>query len=183
VLQLALIPVVVWLARRVCGRSVVWSRRGWGYLAAALVTVVAVSCLATPEPLKALRAVWSDPRYLAHSVRELATFPLVFYPIPLAILLAAEPRSGTEDGQSRPAETLMIGLLLVFCIGFSYQVTVSLAHDIGTLAQRPDFAKGGELGVPYLLASHYFEHVLDSIYFGLLTLLLVWGAGRLSVKR
>jgi hypothetical protein len=43
---------------------------------------------------------------------------------------------------------------------------------IGQLAQTPPFAKAGTLSVPYLLASHYFEHLLDTIYFTLLTLLL-----------
>ena len=43
---------------------------------------------------------------------------------------------------------------------------------IGELAQKPPFARTGALGVPYLLASHNFEHVLDTIYFTLVTLLL-----------
>ena len=62
---------------------------------------------------------------------------------------------------------------VLFLVGFVYQVVISLANDVGSLAQRPDFAKGGELSIAYLLASHYFEHVLDSLFFALLTLLLV----------
>ena len=176
-LQFALIPVAVWMARRLCGRSVAWSRRGVGYLAAATGSAVVVTWIASPEPLGALAAVWRDPRYLAHSVRELATFPVTYYPIPLAFLLAAEARpKGPAEPDRRTALAVAV-LLVFFAIGFSYQVVVSLAHDIGSLAQKPEFAKGGELGVSYLLASHYFEHFLDSIYFALVAVLLVWGAG------
>jgi hypothetical protein len=178
VLQLALIPIVVWSARRLCDRPVAWGRRGNGYLAGAIVGLVAVTWLASTEPLETLVEVWRDPRYLAHSVRELVTFPLTYYPIPLAILLAAEARSRSAAPTDRRVDALAVLLLLVFALGFSYQVVVSLTHDIGSLAQKPEFAKGGELGIPYLLASHFFEHFLDSIYFALLVLLLVWGAAR-----
>jgi hypothetical protein len=69
----------------------------------------------------------------------------------------------------------MGALAVLFAVAFAYQVVVSLGHDIGALAQQPSFAEGGRLGVPYLLASHFFEHVLDSLFFTLVTLLLVWG--------
>jgi hypothetical protein len=47
-----------------------------------------------------------------------------------------------------------------------------LSVGIGSLAQKPFFAKKCELGIPYLLASHYFEHFPDTIYFTLLSLFL-----------
>ena len=174
VLQLALIPVVVWLARRVFGRPLVVSRDGLGLLAAAVLLVVAVTVVANRDPVAAVVTAWSDPRYLAHSVRELATFPLTYYPIPLAVLLAGEPPDPERRRGHSRAELLLVAALAVFAVGFAYQVVVSLSHDIGTLAQRPDFARGGGLTIPYLLASHAFEHVLDTIFFSLLTLRLAW---------
>lgn len=176
-LQLALIPVVVYLARRVFARPLVPSREGAGLLIAAVATAGAVTAIVNSSPLEAVAAVWTDPRYLAHSVRELVTFPLTYYPIPLAILLVREPPARhRERRRARPGWPL-VAAAVVFTVGFSYQVAVSLSHDIGELAQRPDFARGGRLDVPYLLASHSFEHVLDSVFFALLTVLLVWCAG------
>ena len=73
-------------------------------------------------------------------------------------------------------------MLLVFSlmaiIGVVYQISASLMAGIGDIAQKPSFAHGGKLTIPYLLASHYFEHVLDSIFFTLLTLFLVYSAPR-----
>jgi hypothetical protein len=127
--------------------------------------------------------VWSDPRYLAHSVRELATFPLTYYPIPLAVLLWRERPLAEHPVSRRLPEAVIATAAVVFVVGFLVQVRVSLANHVGSLAQRPAFARGGELSIPYLLASHYFEHVLDSIFFALLTLLLVaWASRRPKVK-
>lgn len=172
-LQLLLIPVVVWGARRLWYRPVEWSRRGLGLVVAAVLAAVGFTWLANGQPVAALVGVWGDPRYLAHSVRELATFPLTYYPLPLAALLMAE---GTrpQDRRAVGRPDLILALMLVlFSAGLCYQVMVSLAHGVGSLAQRPDFADGGELSIPYLLASHYFEHFLDSIFFTLLTILAV----------
>jgi hypothetical protein len=172
-LQFLLIPVVVWGARWMWCRPVEWSSRGLGLVVATVVAAVGFTWLANGQPFAALVGVWSDPRYLAHSVRELATFPLTYYPLPLATLLMAEetrPRDRRTHGRLDLVPALA---LVLFLAGFCYQVVVSLAHDVGSLAQRPDFAHGGELSILYLLAAHYFEHFLDSIFFALLTLLAV----------
>jgi hypothetical protein len=175
-LQFALIPVAVWLARRTFRRPVVASRSGSGLLTAAVLLLAAVTVVANRDPVVAFAAAWTEPRYLAHSVRELVTFPLTYYPLPLAVLLAREPAAHGGVTPATRVAWLMAGLLLIFAAGFGYQVIAALGHDIGALAQRPDFAVGGRLGIPYLLASHAFEHLLDSIFFALVTLLLVWRA-------
>ena len=168
---------MVWLARRLYRRPVACSRRGFGLLAAAAVLVVAITAVANGGSPAALVEVWRDPRYLAHSVRELVTFSLTYYPIPLAVLLALEAPA-RERSPLRRCPDLVIAAALVACaVGVGIQVAVSLSHDIGTLAQRPEFARGGRLSISYLLASHAFEHVLDSLFFALLTLLLAWGYG------
>jgi hypothetical protein len=174
-LQFALIPVAVFLARLAFARPVVWSRRGLVLLAGAAAVAVGMTCLVNRDPVAAVAGVWRDPRYLAHSVRELVTFPLTYYPLALAVLLSGEaPLRRERPAVSAP--NLLIGALAaLFAAGFLFQVTVSLGHDIGALAQQPSFAEGGRLAIPYLLASHFFEHFLDSVFFTLVTLLLVWG--------
>ena len=172
-LQFGLIPVVVWVTRRIFQRPVEWSRRGLGLVAAAVVVAVAVTWLVNGRPVAATLALWCDPRYLAHSVRELATFSLTYYPLPLAALLLAD---GDRETSRRRMNGCDLGVALagLLCVaGMSYQVAVSMAHDVGSMAQHPDFARGGRLTVTYLLASHSFEHFLDSIFFALLTLLAV----------
>ncbi len=117
-----------------------------------------------------LRSVWSDPRYLAHSVRELCTFPLTYYPLPLFVFLGRDEQPVKYDKSLLSPGMLIV--LTVFIMGLAYQVCIPLWHGIGEIAQKPLFAAGGKLGIPYLLASHYFEHFLDTIYFFLLSLLL-----------
>lgn len=73
---------------------------------------------------------------------------------------------------------IMIILTALFLMGLFYQSYISLAAGIGRLAQKPFFAKNGELGIPYLLASHYFEHFLDTVYFTLLCLILYTYPGK-----
>ena len=175
-LQFALIPVVVWLARQAFARPVEWSRRGLPLLAASVAVAAGVTWLATGNLVAAAAETWQDPRYLAHSVRELVTFPLTYYPLALAALLAGEPPAMRRERRALSGPDLAIGALAaLFAAAFAHQVVVSLGHDIGALAQQPWFAEGGRLGIPYLLASHFFEHVLDSVFFTLVTLLLVRG--------
>ncbi len=52
----------------------------------------------------------------------------------------------------------IITAIFLFTILFAYQSIIPLMIEIGNLAQNPDFAKGGELSILYLLSSHYFEH-------------------------
>ena len=55
-------------------------------------------------------------------------------------------------------------------------------EGVGTLAQKPEFAKGGELSVIYLLASHFFEHFLDTIFFALFATFVFLGNSRSERK-
>jgi hypothetical protein len=119
-------------------------------------------------------STWKDPRYLAHSVRELVTFPITYFPLPLYFILKGT-RSNTISETGSTKKWLRYGVVLLtvtFLAGFIYQAYVPLSEGIGNLAQKPSFARNGRLGVPYLLASHFFEHFLDTIYFTLLCLLL-----------
>lgn len=169
-LQLALIPLVVaasswWFAGELRPR-----RRGLGLLLGAAGGILVMTLLT--GGLGQLATVWLRPRYLAHSVRELATFPLLYYPVPLAVWLERLPRRRPRCSPGRQTLVLLAGLAVVVAAGFAFQVAVSLGAGIDTLSQRPPFAGGHPLGIPYLLASHYFEHVLDATFFVLVALLL-----------
>ena len=119
-------------------------------------------------------STWKDPRYLAHSVRELMTFPVTYFPLPVYFILRGTESNGISEAR-RTKKWLRYGIVFLtvaFLTGFLYQSYIPLSEGIGNLAQKPSFARNGRLGLPYLLASHFFEHFLDTIYFTLLCLLL-----------
>ena len=104
--------------------------------------------------------VFRNPRWLAHSMREVATFPLTGIPLALAsIVLTAHALSGPSTWIVQP------GWLSLLLIGIAASiVAVEFAAvrnaDVLALAQKPSFAAEG-LSVFYLLAAHVFEHLLD----------------------
>lgn len=117
---------------------------------------------ADPRPLLALLAgflalsilfrtgpsAWKEPRWLLHGGRELLTFgALLWLPLFPPLLLARGPAA------LEPRVTFLIlagGLLL----GGLHLLRTARVHPVRQHAQR-------QLPVPYLLASHFFEHVLD----------------------
>ena len=109
-----------------------------------------------------------NPRWLAHGIREIATYPLTGMPIALGSLLLVEHYlSGFKTWIFEP------GLLSLILIGAGLTVTAGeliLLSNVDVLAhaQRPSFAPGG-LSIPYLLFSHVFEHFLDFVLIGPLT--------------
>jgi hypothetical protein len=169
-----LLPVYVFIVKRILGRSVELSLSGLFYISVAFIFFFLFTFFFNSNIVDAFFLTWGDPRYLAHSVRELLTFPVTYFPIPLYFILRRETRVGgsTNRRQNRNLECIIACLAIVFLLGLFYQSYVALTEGIENIAQKPDFTKGGKLGVPYLLASHYFEHFLDTIYFALLCLLL-----------
>lgn len=172
-MQLFLMPVYVYVARKILRLPVSLHHAGAGYFAAGILLLIAGTMAFNKNALETALFTARDPRYLAHSVRELVTFPLIFYPLPLYVILkfAERPKAGRQRSEGRLL-TVMALLSIVFLVGFCYQALVPLSHGIGSLAQKPGFAQGRELSVAYLLASHYFEHFLDTIYFTLVCVLL-----------
>jgi hypothetical protein len=77
-----------------------------------------------------------------------------------------------ENNRSKGLKYFILSFALVFFIGIFYMSYVPLTIGIGKLAQKPFFAKGGQLGIIYLLASHYFEHFIDTVYFAFFCLFL-----------
>lgn len=175
-----LIPAYIFFIKRAFRREVSINGSGYFYAAAGFISFFIFTYIINKDISEAFYKVWSEPRYLAHSVREVATFPLTYFPIPLSILLLYE-KSGIRLKQADIPAALnyfMVTLAAVFFSAMIYQAYVPLTVGIGSLAQKPAFADGGRLSVPYLLASHYFEHFLDTVYFSLLCLLLYFAAGK-----
>lgn len=181
ILLFALIPVYVSVIKKICGRNVLSSMNGLCYLAVSCFLFVLFTFLINGCYIReALYLALTDPRYLAHGVRELLTFPVTYFPIPLYFFLRREKESGlaARNSVNKKLTAGIACLFFIFVTGLFYEAVIPLSRGIGTLAQKPAFAKGGRLGIPYLLASHYFEHFLDTIFFALLCLLLYGLASR-----
>jgi hypothetical protein len=136
--------------------------------------IIAVICLALALLLSIglSAANWcgwrafGNPRWLAHSIREVATYPLTGIPIALAAVALTESYLSGAAGYvvtMRPMSLLMIasGVALVLM-----QLVLLRRVNISSIAQRPAFAPRG-LSIPYLLASHVFEHFLDFTFIAL----------------
>jgi hypothetical protein len=166
-----LVPVYLFVTNILFGPGNAPGRGGRLYLLLGLFLFLLVTVLCNLGDLMAPLSLWTDPRYLAHSVRELLTFPLTYFPIPLYFFYRGRGRPGGKKTGGRLL-VLIACLAAVFLAGLFYQSYLPLSAGIGELAQKPAFAGAGRLSIAYLLASHYFEHVLDSLYFALLCLLL-----------
>jgi len=110
-------------------------------------------------------AAFLNPRWVAHGIREIATFPLTGVPIALGgILLTERYLSGAKT------VTVNIKATTVFLTGMAIAILIGelilLRHaDIGGMAQKPAFAPQG-LSIAYLLSAHVFEHFLDFLFIG-----------------
>jgi hypothetical protein len=151
-------------------------RAGRVFLVVAFAVAVGLSLLWWPG-----WEAFLNPRWLAHSVREHATYPLTAIPIALACILATHAYVIRQTGGST-AFTLRMPLLALVLLGLGVallagQLLVLRRTDVLAIAQKPAFAPEG-LSVGYLLASHVFEHFLDFVFIAPLSAglyaLLVW---------
>lgn len=174
ILLLFFMPVYIFILKLVFGKHIDPNTSGLLYVSIGIIIFFVFTLFVNRNNIDILLSISTNPRYLAHSVRELMTFPIIYFPIPLFFFMRKD-KSNSVSNQSRQNKKLnrfIASLAIAFLIGFFYQVYISLSEGIGNLAQKPSFAKTGELGIPYLLASHYFEHFLDTIYFTLFCLFL-----------
>ena len=163
ILLIFLIPVYIYVVKLIFKRKVKPNKKGTANMIRATILAIIITVLLNDNVIQSLVEMWQDPRYLAHSVRELATFPLTYFPIPLYFFLKDERPSPTKFNK-KPLKTMAV-LLLIFLALFSYQVYESLQTGISNMAQQ-------DLPITYLLSSHYFEHFLDTIFFTLVCLIL-----------
>lgn len=99
-----------------------------------------------------------DRRWLLHGARELLTF------VPLIVLpsYALNFQWGSFHLNAKAVVVLgFVGIVLL------YYFLTYLGSDVRGLAQ-------GDFGIAYLIASHFFEHILDFIYISLFVALLVF---------
>lgn len=181
------LPVYVAIAGHLLGHRLQWNvRAGRWFLTAGLLTLL-MTILCCEDAISSFMSTWKDARYLAHSVRELATYPLIFFSLPLYLYcrnFQSGEAGGDEDVRfNRRGKRAILGLAVLALAGLVWQVITPLKAGVSGLAQHPSFAHGGDLSIAYLLASHYFEHVLDTIYFTLLCgLLLRWPGFRRAAQ-
>jgi hypothetical protein len=106
-----------------------------------------------------------NPRWLGHSIREIATYPLTAIPIALASVALVEwvlSGSTTFAVKPRALSLILLGIAIALVIG---QLLVVRSVNMLSIAQRPPFAPNG-LSISYLLFSHVFEHFLDFVVIG-----------------
>lgn len=102
------------------------------------------------------RRALTHPRWILHGAREIATYgPLVLLPAFLPWLLA-------PPASARPSALTWLSLALLAAIA-AYCLWVYRAHELDALAPS-------ERGIAFLISSHFFEHVLDVVYIGLILL-------------
>jgi hypothetical protein len=168
-----LIPIYLFLGKIIFKKKIHLNSLGIAYINWGLILFLSFTLFLNRHALETVFTMWTDPRYLAHSVRELATFPLTYFPLPLFFFLRTE-KSDTQGQMhaNRGFRIFIFVLAVLFLWGLIYQIYIPLTVGVEDLAQKPSFAKGGKLGVPYLLASHYFEHFLDTIFFYFLCVIL-----------
>ena len=129
-------------------------------IAVAATLMIGISALTFPG-----WQAFLNPRWMAHSIRELATYPLTGIPIALiGILLVERYLSGLKTLRIKAGalSLILIGIGLVIVAG---QLLWLTNVDVLAMAQKPSFSADG-LSVPYLLTSHVFEHFLDFVLIG-----------------
>lgn len=110
---------------------------------------------------------FANPRWLAHSLRELATYPLTGVPIALAAVVLVEQALTASPRWLIRLRAAPLALLAVAAAIALAELAMLGGADVRALAQRPAFAPNG-LAIAYLLASHVFEHFLDFAFFAIL---------------
>ena len=121
------------------------------------IVLIVLAYLAVSLLFKTGSKAVRDPRWILHGGREVITFfPMVVVP---SYVLNLRVESLSINPWSIAAIFLVGALLL-------YYLIVYLRADVRTLAQ-------GDFGTPYLISSHYFEHVLDYGYISLFVALLI----------
>lgn len=106
-------------------------------------------------------AIATDPLYVGHQAREIATHALVTLPLTLAVVAWHDRRRLGGETAAHPAQGYLWHDVAGVVAIPSYLVMVMLADDVTASAQA-----GGELS--RVVAAHFFEHSLDYAFVALL---------------
>lgn len=171
-LLFAFIPVYIFAFKKWFHRKMRLNHAGVLFIGFSLGLAVTVSLLVNQNLRDMLALFKSDPFFNAHSIREIFTFSLVYFPIPLFVILKMEQRveSRGKFVNSQNLRRLIILLAIVFVFGLAGQLYVALTGVSDMNMTNQAFAVVSKKGVPYLLATHFFEHALDTVYFALAAL-------------
>lgn len=147
--------------------KVTFNWKGISLVGAAVCLIVLVTVIVNGNLFSIVRDLWTDDRHLAHSAREMVTFGLIYFPLALFMIQQSEGSSNVRPNLVVLLITFLIALGPVFI-----QILSPLQAGIDNLSQTPSFAREGKLSIIYLLASHFFEHFIDSLFF--VSLCLFW---------
>ena len=164
-----ILPLYLFILRNLFNQPVYFNSSGISLIAAGVILILVSTYFVNFDVASIMVSVWKDDRYLAHSVREIATFTVTYFPLCCYLFIQYE-----SNILSKPPPRFLISTLLLFALSImAYQVYYPLTTGIENLSQQPQFTRGRPLSIPYLLASHYFEHFIDSIFFVLFSLLVL----------
>ena len=127
-----------------------------------LVAVVFLAFFALSALFRVRMSAVTDRRWLLHAGREIATF---FF---IAAVPGLAPTMDDWLPKLDQPKLPALGLLSVIAAAVGYCSWAFLRTDVRAASRGPR-----DIGIPYLLASHVFEHVLDFFYMVLLMLVLI----------
>ena len=160
------IPVYVWAVLAFLNVPLRFNKKAWIYFVLAVLFIPGFNYLCEGNFFNDIKYAFTNNRYLAHSVREIITFPLTYFPLFFIVFYSMKnlgwPQKTNFDKQIKWVVFFSFG---IFVLLFAYQVILPLLEGIGNLSQKPEFTKGNELPLVYLITSHYLEHFLDTIFF------------------
>jgi hypothetical protein len=140
-----------------------WPVPGVTYIILALVITLVISAFTFPG-----WQAFINPRWVAHSIREMATYPLTGIPIGVTAGIIVDRLVCKCDRYQVTPRKSSIALIIAGLIILAVQLAYLNNVDILAIAQKPAFAEEG-LSIAYLLFSHVFEHLLDFLLVAMLT--------------
>jgi hypothetical protein len=147
-----------------------YNKKAWIYFVLAFLFIPVFNFVCEGNFFTDIKYAFTNNRYLAHSVREIITFPVTYFPLFFILFYSMKnvgwPQKINLDKNIKRLVLISFG---IFVLLFIYQVILPLQEGIGNLSQKPEFTKGDDLPLLYLITSHYFEHFLDTIFFVLLS--------------
>lgn len=167
---LFLLPLYNFIILKILNIKIEWNKHGFLMLIAGIMLIPFFSFLLEGNFMPDLYFVFTNNRYLAHSVRELITFPITYFPLFFIVFYDLKNIQIPKNllAQNKILKIVWISFVF-FLLLLTYQVISPLIEGIGNLSQKPEFTKGESLPIIYLITSHYFEHFLDTIFFVLLS--------------